>query len=83
MTIVTTIAFIVVCFMFFAILMKIFGLVWGAIVYGEDKLYYDGRDFFDTDDRKDLEDITADTLEQMGTHSTPIEIYDPALRWES
>lgn len=81
MTIGTGIAFVVVCFMFFAILMKLFGLIWGAIVYGEDKLIYDGRDFWDEDDRKDLEDITADSLEQMGTKSTPIEIYDPATRY--
>ena len=81
MTIGTGIAFVVVCFMFFAILMKLFGLIWGAIVYGEDKLIYDGRDFWDEDDRKELEDITADSLEQMGTKSTPIEIYDPATRY--
>lgn len=81
MTIGTGIAFAVVCFMFFAILMKLLGLIWGAIVYGEDKLIYDGRDFWDEDDRKDLEDITADSLEQMGTKSTPIEIYDPATRY--
>ena len=81
MTIAATVGFILVCFMFFAILMKLFGLIWGAIVYGEDKLIYDGRDFWDEDDRKDLEDITADSLEQMGTKSTPIEIYDPATRY--
>lgn len=81
MTIATTIAFLLVSFMFFAILMRVLGLVWGAIVYGEDKLIYDGRDFFDTADRKELEDITADSLEQMGTKSTPIEIYDPATRY--
>lgn len=70
-----------VCFMFFAILMRILGLVWGAVVYGEDKIFYDGRDYWDDD--KNLEEITADTLDDMGSHSTPIEIYDPALRWES
>lgn len=81
MTIAATIGFIVVCFMFFAILMRILGLVWGAVVYGEDKIFYDGRDYWDDD--KNLEEITADTLDDMGSHSTPIEIYDPALRWES
>ena len=70
-----------VCFMFFAILMRVLGLVWGAVVYGEDKIFYDGRDYWDDD--KNLEEITADTLDDMGSHSTPIEIYDPALRWES
>lgn len=81
MTIAATIGFIVVCFMFFAILMRVLGLVWGAVVYGEDKIFYDGRDYWDDD--KNLEEITADTLDDMGSHSTPIEIYDPALRWES
>ena len=81
MTIAATIGFIVVCFLFFAILMRILGLVWGAVVYGEDKIFYDGRDYWDDD--KNLEEITADTLDDMGSHSTPIEIYDPALRWES
>lgn len=81
MTIAATIGFIMVCFMFFAILMRILGLVWGAVVYGEDKIFYDGRDYWDDD--KNLEEITADTLDDMGSHSTPIEIYDPALRWES
>lgn len=81
MTIAATIGFIVVCFMFFAILMRVLGLVWGAVVYGEDRIFYDGRDYWDDD--KNLEEITADTLDDMGSHSTPIEIYDPALRWES
>ena len=81
MTIGTAIAFVVVCFMFFAIFVKLLGLIWGAVVYGADKVIYDGRDFWDDD--KKPEEITADTLDQMGTHSTPIEIYDPAMRWLS
>lgn len=81
MTTGTAIAFAIVCFMFLAILMKLFGLIWGAVVYGGDKLIYDGRDFWDQDDRADLESITADSLEKMGSRTTPIEIYDPANRY--
>lgn len=80
MTIAATIGFILVSFMFFAILMHILGLVWGAVVYGEDRMFYDGREFWDEENQ---DEVTADTLEQMGTKSTPIEIYDPALRWLS
>ena len=80
MTIAATIGFILVSFMFFAILMHILGLVWGAVVYGEDKMFYDGREYWDEENQ---DEVTADTLEQMGTKSTPIEIYDPALRWLS
>lgn len=81
MSIAATVGFILVSFMFFAILMKLFGLIWGAVVYGQDRHYYDSREYWD--DAENLEEITADTLDEMGTHTTPVEIYDPALRWES
>ena len=80
MTLLTTIAFIIACFMLFACLVHLLGILWGAIVHGEDKLNYDGRIFWD--DRKD-EPITADTLETMKTHTTPVEILDVTERTES
>lgn len=79
MTLITTIAFVVACFMLFACLMHLLGILWGAIVYQQDKLDY-GRNFWD-EDKKEAP-ITADTLEAMKTHITPIEILPKEARSE-
>lgn len=71
MTLLTSIAFIIACFMLFACLVHLLGILWGAIVYEQDKLDY-GRNFWDSDEK--AEEITPDTLEAMKTHITPIEI---------
>ena len=80
MTLLTTIAFVIACFMLFACLVHLLGILWGALVYVDDKLNYDGRIFWD---KPEEEPITADTLETMKTHTTTIEIIDAAERTES
>lgn len=79
MTILTTIAFVIACFMLFACLVHLLGILWGALVNAEDKLNYDGRIFWD---KPEEEPITADTLEEMKTHITTIEILPTEARTE-
>lgn len=68
MTVGTTIAFLVVCFMFFACFARLAHLIWVAIVHEGDRHYID-REFWDDDI---LTERSVDFVE-MGTHITPIE----------
>lgn len=68
MTIGTVIAFIVVCFMFFACFARLAHLVWVAVVHVEDRHYFD-REFWDDET---LFEHSEDFV-NMGTHITPIE----------
>lgn len=77
MTISTTIAFIIVCFMFLCVFIRLISVVWGAIVYQQD--VRDGRDYWDADEETEVRKIT---LEEMGTHTTPIEIIPAEVRSE-
>ena len=62
MKLATAIAFLVGCFMFFAIVVRIFHLLWDAMVVGGDRMDY-GRNFWDDD--KEEEEITADIKELL------------------
>jgi hypothetical protein len=68
MTVGTTAAFIVVCFMFLACILRLSRLIWVAIVHEGDRHYID-REFWD-DDVIVLDD--RDFLD-MGSQITPIE----------
>ena len=78
MTIAATIAFILIGFMLFCIAVRLWFLLYDVMVEGNVH-DYDGRMFFDEDDRIEVET----TLEDMGTHYTPIEILNPIERCES
>ena len=68
MTIGTTAAFVVVCFMFFACFLRLARLIWVAVVHEKDRHYFD-REYWD-EDKLVLDD--RDFLD-MGTQITPIE----------
>jgi len=80
MTLAATIGFLLVSFMFLAILIKLFHHIWVALVVQPE--CRDGRDFWDEDDSLAPE-ITADTLTDMGTHHIPVELIDPEVRYEA
>jgi len=78
MTIAATIGFILVCFMLFAIAVRLWFLLWNVMVVPENAHDYDGRWYWDEEDRMEVE-----SLEEMGTKLTPIEFLDPEERYES
>ena len=72
MTIATTAAFIIVCFMFFAILVRLAHLIWVAIVDQPDRMDY-GRNYWDEPEK-------FYSLEHYGP--TAIEIVDREEAYE-
>ena len=73
MALAETIGFLLVSFMFMAIVIKFAVLIWNAIVIRNDRYYYE-REFWDEDG--EVEAITADTMVAMKTRITPIEIIE-------
>lgn len=81
MTIAATIGFLLVGFMFTAIIIKLAALIWSAMVKNQDRYYFE-REFWDENDSFETE-ITAETLTAMGTHHIPVEMIAPEVRYGS